>query len=185
MITINEECYIGSTFDFNQRMIKHKTRCYNENSKYYNYKIYKYIRANGGWNNVNISIIDVYYLVNRKFKNETEQYYMDYFQSGLNSNKAFTGLERKEYLKEYRKNNVEKTKEYQKQWYKNNTEKIKQKYEDNKGKIKQYYEDNKGKIKQQQKKYRNKRVNCPLCKKEMNRGSLSKHIKNSCKMNLK
>jgi hypothetical protein len=193
MLTINEECYIGSTFDFNQRMINHKSDCYNENGERYNFKIYKYIRGNGGWNNVNISIIDVYYLVNRKFKKETEQYYMEYFQSGLNSNKAFTGVEpglnKHEYDKQYYEHNVEKfkqrrkqyyeankqhEKEYNQKYYRNNVEKIKQRR-------KQYYEANK----QHEKEYSNKRVNCSLCKKEINRGNLLRHIKNSCKKNLK
>ena len=93
MLTINEECYIGSTFDFNYRMSKHKQVCYNKNNKAYNYPLYKYIRDNGGWENVNIRIIDVYYLVNRKFKTKTEQYYMDYFQTSLNKQQAFTGIE--------------------------------------------------------------------------------------------
>jgi len=185
MIQINEECYIGSTFNFKRRINEHKGRCYNENGEKYNFKIYKYIRDNGGWKNVTIRIIDVYYLVTKKFKIETEQYYMDYFKPGLNSDRAFigieSGLERKEYgkqyrkksilkIKKYREDNKEKIKENKKQYCINNKEKIKR----NK---KRYYKENIERIK----KYKTKRVNCHLCNKEMNKGSLQRHIKNSCK----
>ena len=188
MLTINEECYIGSTFDFNKRMNYHKNHC-----KQNNHKIYKYIRQNGGWNNVNIRIIDVYYLVTKKFKIETEQYYMDYFHSSLNQRSAFNGLGKKEYQKEYRENNKETLKQKHKQYRENNKETIRQiqkeyfvnNKEKNKQRKKQYYENNKETIRQKQKKYQKKRVNCPLCKKEMNNGTLQRHIKNSCKMNLK
>jgi len=39
--------YIGSTFNFKQRVIQHKSRCTNEKSKSHNLKIYKTIRMNG------------------------------------------------------------------------------------------------------------------------------------------
>ena len=180
MLTINEECYIGSTFDFNRRMNDHKNSCYNENGEKNNFKIYKYIRENGGWSSVNIRIIDVYYLVTKKFKIETEQYYMEYFRSSLNSQRAYTGLDRKEYKKQYQKkyyenntekikqqqkeyseNNKEKIKQRQKQWNENNIERIKeyqkQWYENNTERIKEYkkqwHENNTEKIKQQTKQY--------------------------------
>jgi len=193
MLTINEECYIGSTFNFNHRMNYHKNVCYNENGEKYNIKLYTYIRDHGGWNTVNIRIIDVYYLVTKKFKIETEQYYIDYFKSSLNQRSAFNGLGKKEYQKQYRVNNKETIKQKQKQYRENNKETIKQKQKEyfvnNKEKIyeyvKQYRENNIEKIKQIRKKYQKKRVNCPLCKKEMNRGSLLTHEKKYCKMNLK
>ena len=193
MLTINEECYIGSTFNFNKRMSEHKSRCYNENGERYNCKIYTYIKDNGGWENVNIRIIDVYYLVTKKFKIETEQYYMDYFQTGLNTERAFTGVEpglnKHEYDKQYYEHNKETLKEYQKKYRQQNTEKIKEYSENNKLQKKEYdkeyRENNRERIKQKKKQYHNKRVNCNLCNKEMNRSSLQRHKKKYCKMNLK
>lgn len=48
-ITINNENYIGSTKDFNQRKTSHKNNCYNTKTRKYNYKVYYYIREHGGW----------------------------------------------------------------------------------------------------------------------------------------
>jgi len=66
--------------------------------------------------------------------------------------------EKKEYKKQYYKDNVENFKEYRKQYYKDNAEQIKQYYKDNAEQIKQYrkqyYKDNAEQIKEQQKQYR-------------------------------
>lgn len=48
-ITINNENYIGSTKDFNQRKGTHKSNCYNKNTACYNNRLYTYIRDHGGW----------------------------------------------------------------------------------------------------------------------------------------
>ena len=44
-----KEIYVGSTCNFRTRKFNHKGRCNNETDKAYNYNVYKYIRANGGW----------------------------------------------------------------------------------------------------------------------------------------
>jgi hypothetical protein len=44
-----EQMYIGMTRNLSVRKSKHKHNCKNENIKHYNYPVYKYIRANGGW----------------------------------------------------------------------------------------------------------------------------------------
>ena len=44
-----DEVYIGSTYDFKNRMRQHKYSCYNEKSKKYNFFVYQFIRQNGGW----------------------------------------------------------------------------------------------------------------------------------------
>jgi len=45
--------YIGSTKDFYYIMCIHKSYCNNPKSKKYNFKVYKTIRDNGGWDNFN------------------------------------------------------------------------------------------------------------------------------------
>jgi hypothetical protein len=45
------EVYVGSTDNFNIRCNKHNSNCHNENSTEYNYKVYEFIRANGGMEN--------------------------------------------------------------------------------------------------------------------------------------
>ena len=46
-----KQCYVGSTKNMSTRKTAHKTECNNPNSGGYNYKVYKYIRANGGYDN--------------------------------------------------------------------------------------------------------------------------------------
>lgn len=46
-----DDFYIGSTTDFKSRKRHHKSACTKEGDKKYNYKLYKTIRANGGWEN--------------------------------------------------------------------------------------------------------------------------------------
>ncbi len=44
-----KEIYVGSTLDFTCRKSNHKYYCNNPNLKAYNYKVYQFIRANGGF----------------------------------------------------------------------------------------------------------------------------------------
>jgi hypothetical protein len=46
-----KDCYVGSTNNFNKRCRDHNNDCNNENSKAYNYKVYKFIRQHGGFDN--------------------------------------------------------------------------------------------------------------------------------------
>ena len=77
-----KECYVGSTEDFHTRCRKHKTRCNNTNSPKHNYKVYKYIRANRGFDNFIIEeIIDC----EIEDKYDCELYYFKLFNATLNS----------------------------------------------------------------------------------------------------
>ena len=53
-----EDCYVGHTTDMSKRKYAHKYVCNNENCKGYNYKIYKIIRQNGGWDNWNMVLVE-------------------------------------------------------------------------------------------------------------------------------
>jgi hypothetical protein len=44
------DVYVGHTTNFNKRKWGHKQVCNNEKSRDHNLKVYKTIRANGGWN---------------------------------------------------------------------------------------------------------------------------------------
>ena len=46
-----KDIYIGSTTNLKQRLNCHKTNANNPNSIQHNYKVYKVIRENGGWDN--------------------------------------------------------------------------------------------------------------------------------------
>ena len=53
-----DEFYLGSTENFTVRKNRHKTECNNPNMTEYDQKIYKVIRANGGWQNWRMVVIE-------------------------------------------------------------------------------------------------------------------------------
>jgi len=103
------DVYIGSTINFKRRKIEHKSRCYNENNKKYYFKIYQYIRENGGWDNFEIVIIEKYPCDNIKQVTEREGYWIKELKATLN--KQIAGRTYKEYYQD----NENKRKEYNKQ----------------------------------------------------------------------
>jgi len=96
------EFYIGSTFDMKKRKTEHKSNCNNPKSKKYNYKVYQYIRDNGGFDNWKFEI-----LVEKEFENKTalkikEKECIKLLNSTLNSQSAYqTTEERVKYIKEH------------------------------------------------------------------------------------
>ena len=52
------EFYIGSTKDMKQRKRHHKFRCNNENDRFYNLKVYQYIRDHGGYSSWKYEILE-------------------------------------------------------------------------------------------------------------------------------
>jgi len=54
----DENFYIGCTVDFHKRFINHKKCCNNPDTRQHYIKLYKHIRANGGWDSWNMVIID-------------------------------------------------------------------------------------------------------------------------------
>ena len=92
--TNNSLVYVGSTTNFNRRTIEHKTDCSNVNSKRYNLRVYSTIRANGGFDNFEICVIDTI-ICTKEQARVFETGYMDMYGATLNSINAFT--DRKEY----------------------------------------------------------------------------------------
>ena len=86
------EIYIGSTANEKERNRTHKTSCNNqsEKNKAYNYKVYKFIRENGGWDNWKIEIIEKCPCENKIQMREREQYYCDLLKPELNMIPALT-----------------------------------------------------------------------------------------------
>ena len=52
-----KECYVGSTGDFKRRRCAHKSHCINALSKKYKFKVYLYIRENGGYDSWTYTIL--------------------------------------------------------------------------------------------------------------------------------
>lgn len=52
------EIYVGSTTRVADRRQNHKSRCNNAAGKYYNLVVYQFIRANGGWANWSLLVVE-------------------------------------------------------------------------------------------------------------------------------
>jgi len=115
------ETYIGSTKDLNDRISKHKNKCNNSNSIGYNIKVYKFIRANGGWNNFKFNILEIRDCINDYESYKIEQSYINELKSELNSYSPYTGLTRQEYMKQYntqyKQDNKKKISQQEKEQY--------------------------------------------------------------------
>ena len=136
----NNNVYIGSTTNLHRRKIQHKSTCISENDKAYHYKLYEYIRENGGWENFQFIILRVCEDANKKELIKLEQSFIDVYEPTLNTKSA------------------SHTKD---EWYKKNKERIKIQRADyrieNREEIikkkKEYYEKNKEEILKKQKGY--------------------------------
>jgi group I intron endonuclease len=72
-----QDCYVGSTSNFEQRKRDHKKDCNNSNRKSYNLKVYKFIRDNGGFDNFKFEIIEELSCENKQELLERERYYVE------------------------------------------------------------------------------------------------------------
>ena len=165
-----KEIYVGSTKNLRVRKNQHKHYCNNENEKKYNFNVYQFIRANGGFNNWSIIQLERVEFNTKYELHARERYYIELLKAGLNkfiptrTYKEYSE-ENKEHIKErqksYREQNKENIQESSKTYFKENKEKCieyaKKYYDDNKeiinDKKKLYREKNKEKIKEYNKKY--------------------------------
>ena len=127
------EFYIGSTHDEIERERLHKGNCNNENSVKYNYKVYKFIRENGDWENWKFEVIEEFPCENKIELVIQEQYYYDLLTPSLNTKKPYIPEEEREEEKrirdaKYRKEKQEEIKIYRTKYKKDNREKIFKKF---------------------------------------------------------
>jgi hypothetical protein len=127
-----KDCYIGHTTNFIKRKQCHKSECNNELSKLYNYKVYKFIRENGGWNNWSMIMIEQISCENFNEACKLERKFLEELNATLNNNIPSRTK------KEYKEDNKDKIKEDNKQYRENNKEQKKEYNEKNKYKIKEY-----------------------------------------------
>jgi hypothetical protein len=114
--------YIGHTTDFSNRKSDHKRFCNKTDTNKYNYKIYQYIRSNGGWDNFNMLEIEKYPCTDGNEARAREEQVRVELGARLNSIKAYRTTEQK---KDYNKNYYENNKDYHKNYYENNKERFK------------------------------------------------------------
>jgi len=120
----NEELlYVGHTTDFTKRKCQHKHSCNNPNSKEYNRKVYQMIRDNGDWECFKMIEIKKYPCNNANEASAEEDRIMRELKANMNSNKAYTGLTKKEYNKQWRNDNPD----YHPNYRINNRDKIRKK----------------------------------------------------------
>ena len=142
-----KDCYVGSTTNFNRRKQEHKSRYKSVNSKEYNYKVYQFIRENGGFSNFDITEIERYSALDKNDLHKRERFWLEIFNSTLNSlNPIISEEEKKEYNKEYEK--TDKRIQY-----------------------------NKKNDKKQNEKKKLDKIHCNICNKEMRRDTLNRHKK--------
>ena len=79
------ELYVGHTTNFVQRKHGHKQSCINEKSNNYNCKLYKTIRANGGWDNWVMEIVAFFKCNDHYEARIKEQEYFTSLNATLNS----------------------------------------------------------------------------------------------------
>jgi predicted GIY-YIG superfamily endonuclease len=128
--TINE-IYIGSTADYEKRCLEHRSDCHNVNCSRYHYKVYNYIRANGGFGNFTIDVIEHYPCANKTAMRIREQYWINEYKPTLNTNRAYiTNQDIKHYQKDYQKQYTRKVQQCDKcdKTYKHKTRHQKTKY---------------------------------------------------------
>jgi hypothetical protein len=169
------EFYVGSSCNFKERKRKHTSNCNNIKRTEYNYKVYRYIRENGGWDNWDFEIL---LETEVDSKEQLKLLYEREFQLELKPelNDRIEGRTKKE----YRVANKEKILEKKRKKYKDNKEKIAEKQ-------KKYRENHKEQVFIQQKKWyeknkeevvkkRSEKINC-VCGNYYSRSNKSRHQK--------
>jgi len=104
-----KECYIGHTTNFKTRKQHHKQWCLNENGKHYNLYVYQFIRANGGWDNWDMILIETSNCENKLEARKREREFIESQNGILNMIKRpyATEEERKDKVREWNENNKE------------------------------------------------------------------------------
>ena len=146
------EFYIGSSNNLYKRIIVHKSRC---NISKYNYKVYKFMRDHGGWNNWEIVVIKKLPNTNRQARFYIEQFYKNLYKPTLNSHDAIVDPEWQKNYDANRPNKVERAE---------------------KNKI--HYAKNKDIFNAK----RRVKVTCSQCDKEINKSNITRHIKTQHKI---
>ena len=119
--TIPDE-YIGSTTNKNRRKQQHKDNCNNENrKKHHNFPVYQFIRANGGFDNWTMIILEEYSCECKVELEMRERYWIELRKPTLNK-QIPTRTD-----KEYREENREHIKEQQKQYREDHKDEINEK----------------------------------------------------------
>ncbi len=111
------DCYNGSTCSLKDRKKTHKSRCSNPNDPKHNYKVYRFIREHGGWDNWTMIQLELSPCKNKQELVLREREIFDMLMPTLNTNSPTLDVEKKKKnsVKYYADNRVEIT-SYKKQY---------------------------------------------------------------------
>jgi len=148
------DLYVGSTTNFTNRKNGHKIRC-NGNTEKAEYKIYKIIRDNGGWDNWAMIQIEEFPCENSNESRARERYWIEELNAKLNvviptRTREEYRESHKEESKEYKKINKEKLALDKKEWDKKNKDEINRKR-------KEYIDKNRDRINRVRREWREKK----------------------------
>jgi hypothetical protein len=140
------DLYVGSTTSFVDRKKTHKDKavCSNEYDKSYHLKVYDIIRANGGWTNWEMVMVECFPCENKLQAHQRERYWLETLHATMNSN--IPSRTTKEYYENNKHNIAEKRKEY----YAEHIDKVKEQHRNG---TKKWRERNPDKVREYKKKY--------------------------------
>jgi hypothetical protein len=145
--------YVGSTTSFRHRKCQHKHHCINEKNKSHNFPVYVMIRANGGWNNFNMTPVKEFACMNKIQLLIEEERIRKEMNANLNNRKAYVTIEEhKEYKSEYKRQYNVEHKEERNEYNRKYRDEHKEERKNNKQK---WHEANKEYINEYTRKYRN------------------------------
>lgn len=78
------ELYVGSTTNFRNRKNNHKSKCHNPNSPEYEFKVYQFIRANGGFQNWSMIVLERYPCNDKLECSKQERLWIEILHATLN-----------------------------------------------------------------------------------------------------
>ena len=147
-----KDCYVGHTTDFKRRKCDHKLNTTSQTSHHYNAKVYTFIRANGGWYNFDMILIDTRSCDNNLEARKIERQYIENLQATLNyqiptrtSQEHYQDNKEQilEWHREYRNNNKDEIKMKSAEYYIKHKEyitaRIKEYQQTHKETMSQYY----------------------------------------------
>ena len=95
------EIYIGSTKSLRNRKARHKSACTNSADNEYCNKLYSYIRANGGWVNWDLRVIET---IEYSYRHELlmrERYWIEQLKASLNCNMPIADVDKRHWCVEH------------------------------------------------------------------------------------